>query len=161
MTVRYRYCFEDLQVGQRFHSEPITLTAEGIMEFARQYDPQPFHTDPEAAKNTVFGGLLAPGLYTLCLTFGQYFRLQLWESLGSPGLDRIRWLNRSGRAIRCSIDRNRIGSGFALAARDGHRRHPPRAYNQHGEMLMTVECTDFVKRHPYDRFADSGVAERL
>ena len=64
-------------------------------------DERGVHTDPQAAKQSVFGGLLAPGLYTLCLTFAQYFRLHLWESFGSPGLDKIRWLKplRPGDSI--------------------------------------------------------------
>src|ERR1700712_4644683 len=59
---------EDLQVGDVFTSGEITVTAEEIVAFASRYDPQPFHTDPEAAKNSFFGGLAASGWHTAALT---------------------------------------------------------------------------------------------
>src|ERR1700759_5438301 len=55
---------EDLSVGQRFKTEAYTLSQDEIIAFARQYDPQPFHTDPEAARDTFFGGLAASGWHT-------------------------------------------------------------------------------------------------
>lgn len=59
---------EDLRVGQRFTSRSVTLDAEMIKAFAREYDPQPFHTDEEAAKRSIFGGLAASGWHTAALT---------------------------------------------------------------------------------------------
>jgi acyl dehydratase len=59
---------EDLHVGQTFVSGSVTLTADEIKAFARQYDPQPFHLDEEAAKNSLFGGLAASGWHTAALT---------------------------------------------------------------------------------------------
>lgn len=59
---------EDLHVGQTFVSEPVTLTAEQIKAFAREYDPQPFHLDEEAARDSLFGGLAASGWHTAALT---------------------------------------------------------------------------------------------
>lgn len=144
-----RYHFEDLHVGQRFRSEHIHIYESDIIAFARLYDPQAFHTDPEAARQTVFGGLLAPGLYTLCLTFAQYFRLRLWESFGSPGLDNIRWIKplRPGDSLHVQTE--------ILSLRTSNSK-PDRGivvirhetYNQDDEMIMTLECTDFVKRRP-------------
>jgi acyl dehydratase len=55
---------EDLKVGQQFKTGSHSLTADEIIAFARQYDPQPFHTDPEAARHTFFGGLAASGWQT-------------------------------------------------------------------------------------------------
>ena len=146
-----RYYFEDLQLGQRFHSEPIHIYESDIIAFARLYDPQAFHTDPEAAKQTVFGGLLAPGLYTLCLTFAQYFRLRLWESFGSPGLENVRWHKplRPGDSIRVET--------LIVALRES-RSKPDRGivvirhetYNQDHELVMSLECTDFVRRRQAD-----------
>ena len=142
-----KYYFEDLQIGQRFRSEPIHIYESDIIAFAQLYDPQAFHTDPQAAKQSVFGGLLAPGLYTLCLTFAQYFRLHLWESFGSPGLDKIRWLKplRPGDSIVVHTEivtlrasKTKPDRGIVVI------RHE--TYNQDDEIIMTLECTDFVKR---------------
>jgi acyl dehydratase len=59
---------EDLHVGQTFVSGRVTLTAEDIKTFARQFDPQPFHLDETAAKDSLFGGLAASGWHTAALT---------------------------------------------------------------------------------------------
>lgn len=64
---------EDIFVGQRFVTGTHTLTAEAIKSFARDYDPQPFHTDEAAAKDTFFGGLAASGWHTAAVTM----RLQI------------------------------------------------------------------------------------
>lgn len=63
-----RYYFEDLSVGQRFESGSYTLTADEIREFAGRFDPQPFHTDEEAARDSFFRGLAASGWHTASLT---------------------------------------------------------------------------------------------
>ena len=59
---------EDVVVGSEFTSEEVTVTAEDIIAFATQFDPQPFHLDPEAAKNSFFGGLAASGWHTAAIT---------------------------------------------------------------------------------------------
>jgi acyl dehydratase len=59
---------EDLSVGQTFTAGPVKVCEADILAFAKQFDPQPFHTDPEAAKNTVFKGLAASGWHTMALT---------------------------------------------------------------------------------------------
>jgi len=63
-----RLYLEDLYVGQRFQSEPRSLDAEQIKRFAAEYDPQPFHLDEEAAKDSIFKGLAASGWHTAALT---------------------------------------------------------------------------------------------
>lgn len=86
--------FEDFEPGQVFELGDVVMTEDEIIEFATRYDPQPFHIDPEAAKDTVFGGLIASGWHTCSL----FMRL-LVEGLisgsasqGSPGMDEVRWL---------------------------------------------------------------------
>ena len=59
---------EDLAVGQAFVSGTHTLTADEIKDYARRYDPQPFHVDEEAARKTMFGGLAASGWHTAAIT---------------------------------------------------------------------------------------------
>lgn len=63
-----RLYLDDLYVGQRFSSEPRTVTADDIKRFAAEYDPQPFHLDEQAAKDSLFKGLAASGWHTAALT---------------------------------------------------------------------------------------------
>ena len=86
--------WEDLQPGEALEIGSHTFTEEEIIAFARQFDPQSFHIDPAAAKNSFFGGLIASGWHTCAIAM----RLMVDKyvarsaSLGSPGLDNIRWL---------------------------------------------------------------------
>ena len=61
--------FEDFKPGERFQTAPLLVSEALIVEFGRFYDPQPFHLDPQAAKETIYGGLIASGLQTIALTF--------------------------------------------------------------------------------------------
>jgi acyl dehydratase len=63
-----RLYLEDMAIGMTFSSGPKTMSEEAIIAFAREFDPQPFHTDPEAARTTVFKGLAASGWHTLGIT---------------------------------------------------------------------------------------------
>jgi len=84
--------FEDFKAGDRFRSPGMTVTESQIIDFAMTFDSQPFHTDVEAARESIFGGLVASGIHTMALTF----RLLLMSgilanNLGSPGFDEVRW----------------------------------------------------------------------
>lgn len=68
MSQRALLYFEDLQPGQQFVTETYTVTAEDIVRFAREFDPQPFHLDDVAAQQTVFGGLSGSGWHTAAIT---------------------------------------------------------------------------------------------
>ncbi len=86
--------FEDFRPGQRFRLGSWLVTEDEILEFALKYDPQPFHRDPEVARTTAFKGLIASGWQTA----GVWMRLYCEEvllrssSLGSPGIQEVRWL---------------------------------------------------------------------
>lgn len=62
------YYFDDLDVGMRLTTGSYTMTQEAIIAFAQEYDPQPFHTDPESAKDSLFGGLVASGWHTAAIS---------------------------------------------------------------------------------------------
>jgi len=62
MTKRY---FEDLTEGERLNCQPVIMTREAIIDFAQRFDPQPFHMDEKAARESVFGGLVASSLHTI------------------------------------------------------------------------------------------------
>jgi len=99
-----RYYWDDFAPGWIYESPPRTLTADEIVRFAREYDPQVFHTDPEGAKATPFGGLIASGWQTCGVMMRLMCDGYLLESacLGSPGLEELRWLKpvRPGDALR-------------------------------------------------------------
>jgi len=85
--------FEDLEVGQSLSFGEYEVTDEEIVSFAQQYDPQPFHTDPEAATESMFGGLVASGWHTAAMTMRLLVDNYISESraLGAAGVDELRW----------------------------------------------------------------------
>ncbi|MEO0819094.1 MAG: MaoC family dehydratase [Pseudomonadota bacterium] len=86
--------FEDFSVGQMFETGHRTLSEQEITEFAQKWDWQYFHADAEAAKASPYGGLIASGFHTLLTAFTLTLDRQIWQegSMGSPGMDTIRWL---------------------------------------------------------------------
>ena len=90
--VEDRY-FEDYVPGSVHEFGMITIEEEGIIAFGKQFDPQIFHTDPEGAKSTIYGGLIASGWHTASLMMRECVRYYLpgAASLGSPGVDELRW----------------------------------------------------------------------
>jgi acyl dehydratase len=85
--------FEDFTVGRVFELGSVTITEEAIIDFATQFDPQPFHVDPEAAVDSSFGGLIASGWHTGSLWMRLYADALLLDadSRGSPGMEEVRW----------------------------------------------------------------------
>jgi acyl dehydratase len=141
--------WEDLREAGRVEIGKHTFTEADIIAFARQFDPQPFHIDAEAASKSFFGGLIASGWHTCCMAM----RLMVDKyvnrsaSLGSPGLDNIRWLApvragdtityyRDTTAARASESKPEIG---LLQSRW-------EAVNQHGKTVMTMEGWGMFRR---------------
>jgi acyl dehydratase len=87
-------CFEDFVPGSVRTSGTVLVTEEEIIEFARRYDPQVFHSDPVAARNTIYGGLVASGWHTAAMAMRLIVEnyLSRAASVGSPGVDEVRWL---------------------------------------------------------------------
>ena len=85
--------FEDFEVGQSFETRGMTITESQILDFAMQYDPQPFHIDKIAAKDSIFGELIASGMQTMAVSFRLWYDAGVMKtsSLGSPGIDEMRW----------------------------------------------------------------------
>ncbi len=84
--------FEDFQVGQIIPLGSYRMEEAEMLEFARQYDPQPFHVDPAAARDSIYGQLIANGLHTLSV-FSRIWvdALPKLRGQGSPGWDEVRW----------------------------------------------------------------------
>lgn len=85
---------EDFAAGQSFALGPYKITAGEIMAFAQEFDPQPFHVDEQAARNSVLGGLAACGWHVTCLLTRFMCDAVLTRSavLGSSGMDEVKWL---------------------------------------------------------------------
>ena len=88
-------CFEDLEVGKETFFGSYEVTREEVLDFARKYDPQPFHLSDEEAAKTHFGRLAASGWHTAAMTMAVIARYVVEDKqagLGSPGIDELRWL---------------------------------------------------------------------
>lgn len=100
--------FDDFPVGYRFETASRELPLEAIMGFAREWDPQPFHIDPEAAADSAFGGIIASGFHTILVGFLLSYQTGLWAdaSMGSPGMENIRWLHpvRPGDSLKLAAE---------------------------------------------------------
>ncbi|WP_028970244.1 MaoC family dehydratase [Sphingomonas sp. URHD0057] len=86
--------FEDLEVGAETYFGSYEVTREEVLEFARKYDPQPFHLSDEEAAKTHFGRIAASGWHTCAMTMAviaRYVVKHRQAGLGSPGIDQLRW----------------------------------------------------------------------
>ena len=87
--------FEDLEIGAETYFGSYEVTREEVLDFARKYDPQPFHLSDEAAAKTHFGRIAASGWHTCAMTMAVIARHVVDDQqagLGSPGVDELRWL---------------------------------------------------------------------
>ncbi|QGX97460.1 MaoC family dehydratase [Roseovarius faecimaris] len=85
---------DDLSEGFTFVTDARAVSESDIIGFARQWDPQAFHVDKEAAEASPFGGLIASGFHTMLIAFVLTLEADIWNeaSMGSPGMDELRWL---------------------------------------------------------------------
>lgn len=146
MTDRF---FEDFKVGDRFTSGGMTITEAAIIDFACQWDPQPFHTDPEFASKWTFGGLIASGLHTMAATLRLWLDLGIFRacSLGSPGIGEVQFPRpvRPGDTLRVVSDIVQLRPSTSRPDR-GIARLRQVTINQRGEQVMEQETTVFLKR---------------
>jgi acyl dehydratase len=143
--------FEDFKPGDRFESRAFTVTEALIVEFGRVYDSQIFHTNAEAAKTTVYGGLIASGLQTIALTFKLFLETGALAaaSLGSPGLDEIRWRTpvRPGDTLRVVAEVVEARPSTSKPDR-GLVRLRYTTYNQRDETVMSLIGNQLLRRRP-------------
>jgi acyl dehydratase len=141
--------FEDFKQGDRFESGRFAVSEALIIEFGRLYDAQVFHTDPEAAKTTVYGGLIASGLQTIALTFKLFLETGTLaaSSLGSPGLDEIRWKTpvRPGDTVHVVAEVLETRPSVSRTDR-GIVRVQYTTRNQHGDAVMTMIGNQLLRR---------------
>jgi acyl dehydratase len=142
--------FEDVRVGESDALGSHTITEAEMVAFARRYDPQPFHTDPEAARATIFGGLIASGWHTAALYMGLFVRSQQNRaSMGSPGVEELRWLVpvRPGDVLTA---RSRIVDAWPSESSAGRGTivGEHEFVNQRGEVVMRFRARGHVARRP-------------
>ena len=145
-----KYYWEDMPVGSTRDLGTITPTAEEIVAFATQFDPQPFHLDEEAAKNSILGGLAASGWHTAaiamrlaasCKPFGPH-------PLFGAGVDDLRWLKpvRPGDSIH--LEGELVELVPSRSKPHGVARVKWTAYNQDGEAVYTFNPIAIVPVRP-------------
>lgn len=149
MTIRYY--FEDFSVGRVFDSGTRQLSEQDILGFAREYDPQYFHTDPEAAKQSIFGGLIASGWQTVgvCMRLMCDSYLLESSSMGSPGVDAVRWvkpvypgdtLRMRATVIAAKPSSSKPDRGIATMRCE--------VFNQKDELVMHMQSMQMMGRRP-------------
>lgn len=149
--------FEDFEVGQRFVTNGATLTEAQIIDFAWQHDPQPFHIDAEAAKDSPYGGIIASGFQTHLVTFRLVYQENIWNtaSMGSPGIDELRGLKpvRPGDTLHVEFEVKETNASTSRSDR-GYVRMAYATINQAGETVMSYLATHILRTRP----ADAGAA---
>ena len=141
--------FEDYVPGAVHRFGEIRVTAQDIIDFARRYDPQDFHTDPEKAAQTIFGGIIASGWMTGSLMMRMYADHYLTHnaSLASPGIDELRWLApvRPGDTLHTEIEVIEVRPSKSKPDR-GIARLRYHAVNQRGEVVLTLIINHLLRR---------------
>ncbi len=143
--------WEDFKVGEMTEIGRHTFSAEEIIAFARQFDPQPFHVDPEAAGKSFYGGLIASGWHTcsVAMRFICESYINRAVSLGSPGVDNIRWKKpvRPGdtlafrrQVLEARASKSRPNAGLVKTRWE--------AVNQDGETVLSMEGWNMFGRRP-------------
>ena len=141
--------YEDLEVGTKASFGHYEVTREEVIEFASKYDPQPFHLDDEAAAQTYFGRLSASGWHTCAMTMRMMvepFSSQEAASLGSPGIDELRWIKPvyPGDTLRVEselIEKRQSKSKPHM----GFTKTRQTTFNQHGEPVMTMVGNGIIR----------------
>lgn len=143
--------FDDLPVGYRFTTASHTLPLAEIVGFARRWDPQPFHVDADAAKDSPYGGIIASGFHTILTAFLLTLEADVWNeaSMGSPGLDEVRWKKPVFPGDTLHAEAEVIASTPSQSRPDrGRTEIRYRIFNQHGEEVAGYRATHILRRMP-------------
>ncbi len=148
MEVRY---FDDFSIGEGFETGPYTVTEAEIIDFAKQFDPQPMHTDPEAAKSLT-GGLLASGMHTISLTMRLFITSRQYApppATFGAGIKNHRWLKavRPGDTLRVQAEIVDLKASETKPDR-GAVSVRMVTFNQHGEAVQEMTNTAIFARRP-------------
>lgn len=144
--------FEDIEIGAETFFGSYDVTREEVLDFARKYDPQPFHLSDEAAAKTYFGRLSASGWHSCAMTMGVIARYVVGDGqagLGSPGIDELRWLKPvyPGDTLHVSgqiVDKTPSRSKPEI----GTFRTKTTVTNQDGVAVLTFTSIVLIRRRP-------------
>ena len=139
--------FDDYSVGEVFELGDHLMTEERIVSFAEEFDPQVFHTDPVAANDSIYGGLIASGWHTGSVFMKLLASMLGPSSLGSPGCDLMRWVGpvRPGDRLRLRV--TVADSRLSASKPDrGILIFTNEVLNQNDEPVMTLTSTMFMLR---------------
>lgn len=144
--------FEDIEVGATVSFGRYEVTREEVMDFARRYDPQPFHLSDEAAAKTHFGRMSASGWHTCAMTMAmtvENLTTHRQAGLGSPGIDELRWLKPvyPGDTLRCEsevLEKRRSASRPEM----GIFKSRVTVFNQDGVAVMTMVSNGLIATRP-------------
>jgi acyl dehydratase len=141
--------FEDLNIGKKILIGPISVSEKEIIEFAKKFDPQPFHVDIEKAKDSLFGNLCASGWHTCSLYMRMLYDGLLINlaSLGSPGMNEIRW-------IKPLFPNETINGELTIISKTPSKSKPSigsmvidsKVFNSKKELIMTMQSISIVKK---------------
>ncbi|SNS75572.1 Acyl dehydratase [Noviherbaspirillum humi] len=148
---QFKWYFEDFTPGRTIHVGTRLVEEQEIIDFARQFDPQPFHVDKAAGEQSIYGGLIASGWHTC----GMMMRMMVdgfmreAASLGSPGVDEIRWLKPVRAGDTLSVTTTVLDARPSASKPDRGVVHTMwEAKNQHGETVTTVKGMGMFMRRP-------------
>lgn len=145
---RDRY-FEDWTEGEIVESGPHLMTEERMRTFAEEFDPQPFHVDPAAAAETLYGGLIASGWHTGSVLMRLLATFLGPSSMGSPGVDNLRWhvpvrpddvLRLRVHVLEKRVSSSRPDRGIIRWHHD--------LLNHHDQVVMSLDAVLFIQRRP-------------
>ena len=151
MPLESKRYFEDYPPRTVIEGGAVVVTESDIVEFARRYDPQTMHTDPEAAAHGHFGGLIASGWHTAALMmrlFAAHF-LSPASSLASPGIDELRWLKpvRPGDVLSLRVTVTEARRSRSKPAQ-GIVRSLVEVLTQNGEVVMSLKPISLIRCRP-------------
>lgn len=146
-----RLYWEDIQPGLSLALGPYGASAEEMLAFAREFNPQPIHADPEVAGQMLYGGLIASGWHTCALTMRALVDgfLSRAASLGSPGVDEIQWLRPNRPGDRLTLKLTCLDATPSASRPDrGRCRFRYEVVNQTDETVMVMEGALLIGRRP-------------
>ena len=144
--------FEDFEIGEKVVSRGHTFTEANIVDFALKYDPQPFHMDADAAKDTVYGGLIASGWHTGSIVFRLFYDTGFIKggSMGSNGTEHMKWTApvRPGDTLHVEVE---VLDKRASSRGDrGYVGMLWKTFNQRGEQVLDFRTTQIMACRPAD-----------
>jgi len=139
--------FRDFVAGARFQAGPREIGKAEIIEFARRYDPQPFHVDPERAAASRWGGLIASGWLTCAIAMQLAVEgiLAGSESIGSPGIDELRWEKPVRPGDRLVLSATVLESRVSSSGNTGIVRWRWELHNQKDERVLSLLASSFFE----------------